>query len=45
MAVKSGPVLSFQDTAVAIVENSFRVIETDKSTAGYTVYKVQFEVK
>ena len=39
-----GPVLSFHKSAVAIVEGSFHIVGAEKSSAGYTVYKVQFKV-
>ena len=37
--------LSFQESSVAVVEQSFCIIGTDKASAGYTIYKVQFQVR
>lgn len=39
-----GPVLSFHKSAVTIVEDSFHIVGAEKSSAGHTVYKVQFKV-
>ena len=39
-----GPVLSFTDSVVSLIEDSFNITAAERSQAGYTVYKVQFNV-
>ena len=39
-----GPVLTFQDSAISVIGGSFRVVESERSPSGYTVYKLLFKV-
>ena len=39
-----GPVLTFQDSAISVIGGSFRLLESEKSPSGYTLYKLHFKV-